>query len=103
MCRRFTRVEIRTFRAFRGLEVDDLAPVNLRRGQHDRQGAALHAGAGAQRDSSRPNSASHSSHGFSAFTRASDGRDTSPTPRRYSLRDCADRFDTDVPQAATPG
>ena len=29
MCRRFTRVEIRNFRAFRGLEVDDLAPVNL--------------------------------------------------------------------------
>ena len=41
--------------------------------------------------------------GFSAFTRASDDRDTSPTPRRYSLRDCADRFDMDVPQAATPG
>ena len=47
-----------------------------------------------QRGSSTPNSAWYNCHGFSAFTRASDDRDTSPTPRWYSLRDCADRFDT---------
>ena len=47
-----------------------------------------------QRDGRSPNSASCNPLGFSAFTRASDERDTSPTPRWYSLRDCADRFDT---------
>ena len=47
-----------------------------------------------QRPSSAPNRSRYSSHGFSAFTRASDDRDTSPMPRWHGLRDCADRFDT---------
>ena len=53
-----------------------------------------------QRSSSAPNRSRHSSHGFSAFTRASDDRDTSPMPRWHGLCDCADRFDTMSPKGA---